>query len=224
MAIKPRSWHELHERFEGPSSTSFCACLTNAHAARWDPADWPAKNTLCSRTKHSLRVQIKPQWKEVVQRLPKFAVDHKELLQYIPFHLWKFFYHLILSQIKLPCRKFNPKHIHKKSICLCFWPVWITTKVCDVLENIAYSSRDICHHVTNRALGKIPAFSHSTEPTDPWLEQLSTQQENCSQSIKKWFPISFLEARRTPLMKIEGGAPVIKAYHNDVMVRKLLPQ
>jgi hypothetical protein len=50
---------------------------------------------------------------------------------------------------------------------LCFWPVWITTKVCDVLENIAYSSRDICHHITNRALGKIPAFSHSTEPTDP---------------------------------------------------------
>jgi hypothetical protein len=33
-----------------------------------------------------------------------------------------------------------------------------------------------------------------------------------------------LEARRIPLMKIEGGAPVIKAYHNDVMVRKLLPQ
>jgi hypothetical protein len=46
MARKALSLHDLHDNFVGPSEPSFCACSTNAHAARWAPADWPAKNTL----------------------------------------------------------------------------------------------------------------------------------------------------------------------------------
>ncbi len=109
-------------------------CLFNQCTCRQMGPCWLTcqKHSVLSN-KTQLRVQIKPQWKEVVQRLPKFAVDHKELLQYIPFHLWKFFYHLILSQLKLPSRKLTLSTSIKRAFarvsdlfgsppnCLMFW-------------------------------------------------------------------------------------------------------
>jgi hypothetical protein len=70
MAKKALSSCDLHDSFVASSNTSFCACLTNAHAARWAPAEWPAKNTLLTLT-NTYQSLTAAQRKEMVWRLPK---------------------------------------------------------------------------------------------------------------------------------------------------------
>ncbi len=90
----------------------------------------------------------------------------------------------ILNSSDFLFREFKSNLPPWKMHLLVFSPVWITTKVCDVLTNIAYPSSDICHHVTNRALWKIPALSHA--PYTEVKDHCMITFKDCKTSAK-WY-------------------------------------